>query len=384
MRVVYICPTAAMYGDNIALINMMPFLIKKGVEPFFVLPHQNQYDLQNKLRDLGYKYKSYDLIYPSIWKGCLRFLKSQIKYFLLKSRDYKLMLNDIKDFNPDIIHTNTSGCTIGYYVSKELEINHLWHIREYMDLDTGFHHFPTKYSFQRRIQSKKNYSICITEDIYKHFKNPLKSRIIYDGVFKTKVIPKINNSDSNYFLFVGRLVPQKGIETVIKVFLQYSKKNYLKTKLKIAGAGDFNYTEKLKQLANVNSKESLIEFLGYRRDVYELMSNARALIVASRCEAFGFITAEAMFCGCPVIGHNTGGTKVQFDNGLKLKGKEIGFRYQTEKELEKCMNYVTNNRKDLYPMLVDAQNTVVQLYSIENNANIVFQYYQDMVKQFNE
>ena len=109
------------------------------------------------------------------------------------------------------------------------------------------------------------------------------------------------------------------------------------------------------------------------------MSNAKALIVASRCEAFGFITAEAMFCGCPVIGHNTGGTKIQFDNGLKLKGKEIGFRYQTEEELEQCMNDLTNNRAKISPMLVDAQDSVVQLYSIENNVNIVFQYYQDIM-----
>lgn len=379
MKIVYICPTSTMYGDNIALINMMPFLIKNGVKPFFVLPHKNQYDLQNVLKKLGYKYKSYDLIYPSMWKGCLGFLKSFIKYLLLKSKDYKLMLNDIKDFGPDIIHTNTSGCTIGYYVSRELKVNHLWHIREYMDLDAGFHHFPTKYSFQRKIQSKLNYSICITEDIYKHFKNPLKSRIVYDGVFETKNIPKINNNDGNYFLFVGRLIPEKGIEIVIKAFIQYSKKNNLKTKLKIAGTGDANYTEKLKRIAKLSSEESLIEFLGYRKDVYELMSNAKALIVASRCEAFGFITAEAMFCGCPVIGHNTGGTKIQFDNGLKLKGKEIGFRYQTEEELEQCMNDLTNNRAKISPMLVDAQDSVVQLYSIENNANIVFQYYQDIM-----
>ena len=45
------------------------------------------------------------------------------------------------------------------------------------------------------------------------------------------------------------------------------------------------------------------------------MSKALALFVPSSFEGFGFITVEAMFCGCLVIGRNTGGTKEQFDNG---------------------------------------------------------------------
>jgi glycosyltransferase involved in cell wall biosynthesis len=38
------------------------------------------------------------------------------------------------------------------------------------------------------------------------------------------------------------------------------------------------------------------------------MAHATALIVSSYHEGFGFITVEAMFNGCLVIGNNKGGT----------------------------------------------------------------------------
>lgn len=47
-----------------------------------------------------------------------------------------------------------------------------------------------------------------------------------------------------------------------------------------------------------------------------------ALIVPSPFEAFGLITAEAMFNKCLVIGRDTAGTKEQFDNGQKNRTKK--------------------------------------------------------------
>lgn len=67
---------------------------------------------------------------------------------------------------------------------------------------------------------------------------------------------------------------------------------------------------------------SQVVFLGMRKDIYSLMKDAMALIVPSYWEGFGFITTEAMFNGCLVIGRNTSGTKEQFDNGLDRHKKK--------------------------------------------------------------
>lgn len=55
------------------------------------------------------------------------------------------------------------------------------------------------------------------------------------------------------------------------------------------------------------------------------MNRATALIVPSPFEAFGLITAEAMFNKCLVIGKDTAGTKEQFDNGQKNTIKKLLF-----------------------------------------------------------
>ncbi len=382
MKIVYICPSSTMYGDNIALLKLIPFLIEKGIKPFFILPNKKKGEFVSALEKLGYEYKSYNVYYSNCWnEGILGKIKTVIHHLLPQRKDYKLMVKDVRSFEPDIIHTNCSACNIGYKLSKKLKIEHVWHIREYLDLDAGLCYFPTKASFMCKITSNLNHCICITEDIFQHFNKPSTGTVIYDGVFGEEIKIPILEKDDNYFLFVGRLAPAKGVDIILRTFLHYVENRNTSVRLKIAGTGDFKYTMYLKKIVQMHPCGQFVDFLGYRTDVYELMSKAKALIVASRFEAFGFISAEAMFCGCPVIGHNVGGTKIQFDNGIKYKGSEIGFRYKTENELENCMNLlVGKTRNDIMSMLVNAQETVIHYYSASKNANMILQFYKSIIK----
>ena len=119
--------------------------------------------------------------------------------------------------------------------------------------------------------------------------------------------------------------------------------------------------------------ENKIIFLGYRKDVDVLMSEATALIVASQFEAFGFITAEAMFNGCVVIGKDTGGTGEQIDNMEKLAGVPSGFRFVTTQELIDAMKYVVRNPVP-FSQLQKISRNVVKLYSSESSAKSVSDY----------
>ena len=63
------------------------------------------------------------------------------------------------------------------------------------------------------------------------------------------------------------------------------------------------------------------------------MRQAKAIIIPSHNEGFGRCMPEAMFNGCLCIGHDTGGTKEQMDNGTEATGEDIALRYQTEDQL---------------------------------------------------
>ena len=112
-------------------------------------------------------------------------------------------------------------------------------------------------------------------------------------------------------------------------------------------------------------------------DVMPYYKEAKALIVPSLFEGFGFITAEAMFSGCLVIGNNVAGTKEQFDNGLELTGEEIALRYTTEAQLVQHLIDVTNNPIEQYePIILRGQEVVRQLYTAEKHVEQVYDLYK--------
>lgn len=374
-----------MYGDNIALLKIMPYLEKHGVEPYFIVSKTGA--MSKTLNDGKYKCIIFEDIYSTCYSSVFVSVRSYLgfwyrKLFKNNKKDFNSLLDAVREINPDIIHSNCSFTQLGFNISNELNIKHVWHIREYGLLDAGCHYFPTLNAFINKINCKNNFSIFITEDISRYFGKPVQSMVIYDGVFDQDP-PDICIEKSNYFLFVGRLNPVKGIREVIHSYINYClEQPDNNDELWIAGDGKSFYLNQLKRFVYKNNMQNRIKFLGYRTDVYNLMSRAKALVVASRHEAFGFITAEAMFNGCPVIGKNTGGTKMQLDNGVQFFGSEIGFRFLTTSELSKSFYSVNQTPQDeLLEMIKFAQKTAHSLYKSQQSADLVWNVYEKIIDE---
>lgn len=381
MKVLYISHTSEMHGSGKALINIIEAMILRSVEVCIILPKVNG-ALIEEIKKLKINY-FVGPVEAWVWPS----LKSKKDYILFLYRVSMLLINSmlfyikllfiVKEYEPDIIHTNVGVVHMAYYVAKKLNIPHVWHIREYQDLYFGWTPFPSKKSFQKKLLSSNNYPIAITKEVYKHHDLQLNcnAKYIYDGVFDAKVVPEIKEHKKNYFLFVGLISEGKGTAEAINAFLSVSSQ-YTEYELWIAGGGNEKYIEKLKKNICQSDKKSQIKFLGHRTDIYELMSEALALIVSSKNEGFGFITAEAMYNGCLVIGRNTAGTKEQFDNGLNLTGIEIGIRYNSSEELVSVMQNLCNNGISGHlNTLKEAQRAVIALYSSKKNAEQIYNYY---------
>lgn len=377
MKVLYITNSVGMGGASVAILNMLPYLIKFGVEPYVLYPEYGEFS--SKLNELKIKndilYNPLE-IYPKI-KGIKSFLKfpySLIKLILSIKKSYLLLCKYVEDFKPDIIHTNVGPIHIGYKVAKKYNIPHVWHIREYQIEDFGMHPFPSLHSYIKKLHDQKNICISITKEIFRHFNlDPQKDKVIYDGVINKNNCPTINNKKDNYILFAGRLEDAKGIKSLIKAYNKYRESGG-KLDLLIAGKGSSTYILECNNLVLSQYKENVV-FLGERKDVFRLMYNALIFVVPSRNEGFGFITAEAMFNGTIVIGRNSGGTKEQFDNGLEFSGEEIAYRYITDDEL---VTLLLKLEKEIdYHKLIMAQKVVCELYNIETQSQKVFNIYID-------
>ena len=182
----------------------------------------------------------------------------------------------------------------------------------------------------------------------------------------------------DYVLFVGRISPIKGPLELIRVFSAF-RKIYPQYKLLLAGSYKMDdYVKSCFKMVEMGQLQSSVVFLGECSDVYPLMAKAKMMVVPSQFEGFGFITAEAMLNFCPVVGRNTGGTKEQFDIGLSSTGEEIGFRFSNEDEMLKAMCSIVES--DVHDMCQRAHKVVSSLYTVEQNAAEIEDYYKHILK----
>ncbi|MEQ1727850.1 MAG: glycosyltransferase [Vicinamibacterales bacterium] len=112
-----------------------------------------------------------------------------------------------------------------------------------------------------------------------------------------------------YFLFVGRLIQAKGVQTLFPAFSGTDGPDLL-----IAGDGD--YSQELRRLAQGMPR---VRFLGRQtHDVLQgLYHHAEAALVPSLCyETFGIVIIEAFAAGTPAIARDLGGlSEVVTDSG---------------------------------------------------------------------
>lgn len=379
MKVFYVVTGAGPYGGSVALINLIDEMRQRGVEVVVAYSSQGYGAMVDWLYDR--KIKNYEM------RGALSlnypffsFASSPIKWVYALYRQlfygnflpYRRLCKILRKEHPDIVHTNIGTCAYSFFAAKRCGIPHVWHLREYQTLDFGFHFFPSRGFFLRLLD--KSYSIAITEDLYNfHQRNEINCRVIYDGVMHKDDI-FYHEEKYDYFLFVGRIDDSKGAKDVIDAFTEVGKGNE-HVQLWLAGEGRDNYLTMLKNVIATHGLADRVKFLGFRSDRYELMQKAKALIVPSKCEGFGFITVEAMMNGCLVIGRNTGGTKIIME---KTHGCAIPF--MTKDELVGAMKEVASRSPFYYKdRILQAQQVVQQIFSIQKHGEDVYDFYQEIL-----
>lgn len=394
MKILFILHSGgANEGSGKAFCRFLPLLIDRGVEPLVIVPTREGglYDIlsQSNVSVVTTKYHYRFSVFPpsSTWRDRLLFLPRLCGRWVVNTYSLIQLLCIAKNFHPDAIHTNTSVCAIGYQVSRLLHIKHIWHIREYGALDFNYYYYPSRQWQLRRYRKNNSYTLCITKDIqrYNLLEHDTTSRVVYDGVLPQNTIvykPK----KQPYLLFVGHLSEGKGLLRLLEAYAVYKQRCPRPLPLWLAGKSSSElFMNRLDVFIKDHNLFNDLCFLGLRQDVLQLYSDATALIVPSLSEGFGFITAEAMFSGCLVVGHDVAGTKEQFDNGVELIDEEIALRYTQQEQLVQHLLDITDAvEKGTFtahyePIILRAQQVVQQLYTSERNAEQIYQFYQDIL-----
>jgi glycosyltransferase involved in cell wall biosynthesis len=153
---------------------------------------------------------------------------------------------------------------------------------------------------------------------------PNQSRIVWTSVFERqdsvffdhlsatipnivnkKDVPEFNTMQGhdNYFLFVGRLNSIKNLFLILEGFSVFSKKYMPNYRLKIAGIGDNEYLNSLKERAKELNILDHVDFLGeiHGAKKFLLYRYAAASFLVSKRENFGNSALESLICNTPII-----------------------------------------------------------------------------------
>ncbi|MEM4337024.1 MAG: glycosyltransferase [Candidatus Woesearchaeota archaeon] len=227
----------------------------------------------------------------------------------------------IKEFKPDIVHSNLGRATI---FSRLFKIKHKFKLvdtihnlkcafnpltRIAMHLTSNIPDFTVYVSKSSQISFEKK-----AFDLKEALKSNKKSCFIYNPIDlnKRKIKNKISRAELNLkkddviFIDVARLVKQKGHFNLLKAFKEAIKEN---NKLKLLIVGEGSLYSKINKFIIDNNLSSHIFCMGFRRDVFSLLEVSDVFICPSVYEGLPLAFLEAMLFGLPIISTNIGPVK---------------------------------------------------------------------------
>lgn len=118
-----------------------------------------------------------------------------------------------------------------------------------------------------------------------------------------------------------------------------------------------------------------IEFLGHRSDVNQLLQDAHIAVMASRCEAFGWVTVEYMMSGLAVIVSNTGANPEIVSDGQS----GLIYHYGDSKDLSRKFQWYMNNREQMAEIAMNGQQVALERFTSDINTKNIYNLYKKIL-----
>ena len=337
-----------------SLINfkkeLIQTLIKNDYNVYFSVPESLENVQVQELTNIGAKY-----IQNSIKRRSINPF-SELKVIFE-------LINIVKEVNPDIVLTLTIKPNIyGSYVAKKYRIPIIINVT---GLGSGFNNNNTKWLVERMykyacknaytifFQNESNYNYFIENKITKKDKSKI---IPGSGVNLEKFKPMEKTKEDGIvrFLFIGRIMKEKGIEEYLKA-AEYITNKYSNVEFQILGPFE---EEKYKEII-LNNNNSKIKYLGVSYDVRNEIKEIDCIINPTYHEGMSNVLLEGAAMAKPLLASNIPGCREIVDNGVN------GYLFEPKNEtslIKAIEKFLSQNESDRIKMGIASRQKVERTF----------------------
>lgn len=318
MNILLIAHERNLGGASKSLVTLACELRDRGHDISVILPMRSG-QVYKKLQQCGIKVKK---IFFGWWMCPIEWnVIFKLGFRILHSMEWIAVSRIIayaQKNNIQIIHSNSSTIDVGALAANKAGIPHIWHFREFGDLDYNLEFMLGREHSCETINQISDAMVFISHNLYQYYKEDLKEEkchVIYNGISSNYLFAKyeneiINKNKNITFLISGNLHRNKKQNIAIEAALILKNRGYDNFSLIVAGApsnmaDSHMFERELKEQAKGLMPEQ-IQFTGFVNDISGLRRKTDVELVCSSREAFGRVTVEAMMCSNPVIASNTG------------------------------------------------------------------------------
>ena len=308
-RILCVHHRAEMGGAERSLLTLYSVLDRNAFEVVFAGPKEGRF--AEAIAEEGLSH------FPFQFSG-LRHVPSLVKNVLLLS---KL----VRKHRFALMHSNGPQTNVPCgLVGKLTGVPTVWHARNL--LNTGVT------DWDRFFSPLANHIICNSQAIRNRFENiggyHTKTSVVLNAVDQARISREVSSKAAvrtkealpvNGWIIgtFDRLDPIKDHETILRAFKEIHRV-HPRAHLLIVGDAFGAYSQIERQLVELAQELGVgkwVRFLGFRRDVFSLMSACDVVVHASKLEGCSRVLCEAQSVGRPVVASNGGGNPELVEDG---------------------------------------------------------------------
>lgn len=316
----------------------------------------------------------------------LHFITGGIKRLLQTKREWRALLNEL---DPNVVHENCCWIPSCAFTQKWAQN---WGYKVVLTphgmLEPWIlkRHYRTKkvpaLFFYQKAAIKRANILHATAESEKE--NLLKLgyndhiTVIANGIDVKSIKMKTSWKRNKEILFLSRIHVKKGINFLIEAVAQL-KEEMKEYTVRIAGEGDIDYINKLKDFAVQQGVNDIISFEGgiYGNRKWELFRQADLFVLPTYSENFGIVVAEALASGTPVI--TTQGTPWQ-----DLENYQCGWWTQVGKKstIKALKEFLQCSEVQLEKMGKNGRKLIEEKYSSKKMAADMVELYEKIIHKY--